>query len=279
MAAVPSNKTAISAVCEPGFHARLSPSGAERWLYCTAAPAAEAQYPDSSTEFAAEGTAAHELSEYCLRGDYMPGHRYGDIIKVVEVDATYSFKVDKDMISHVTKYITYVRDVTKLFVDPVVLIEKRVYYKSISHDGSGTADAIIYGRLKETGKFVIWVIDLKYGKGVPVYPDDNPQAQLYALGAVETYYWDFPEEPDEIRVTIHQPRLDGEKTWTTNWADLQQFAVKAKAAVDIIDSGKGVFVPTDKGCQFCRHRKNCVARAKANTAALKLRFAEDDYND
>lgn len=260
-----------------GFHARLSPSGAERWIDCTAAPAAEANYPDQSTEFAAEGTAAHDLSEYCLKGGFMPTHRYGSIITVKETDGkVYKFKVDNEMIHYVEQYIGYVRDVIALFDNPTVLIEKRVYYKSISHDGSGTADAIIYGTLKDSGKFVVWVIDLKYGKGVPVYPDDNPQAQLYAIGAIETYYWDFPCEPDEVRVTIHQPRLDGAKEWTTNWADLQKFAERAREAVRIIDSGKGVFAPGEKRCKFCRHRKNCVARAKANAAALKLRFAEED---
>ena len=49
-------------------HAKLSPSGADRWLiHCTPSASLEAQFPNSAGEAAEEGTAAHALCEHKLK--------------------------------------------------------------------------------------------------------------------------------------------------------------------------------------------------------------------
>lgn len=55
----------------PKNHALLAASAAARWLHCTAAPHFEAQFPDSVSEYAAEGTLAHALAECKLRKRYL----------------------------------------------------------------------------------------------------------------------------------------------------------------------------------------------------------------
>lgn len=52
-------------------HALLSPSAAERWIHCTAAPLLERDVPDTGSPYAEEGTRAHELCEMLLRGGRM----------------------------------------------------------------------------------------------------------------------------------------------------------------------------------------------------------------
>ena len=44
-------------------HALLSPSSAHRWMTCTPSAQLEAQFPDTTSSAAAEGTLAHEICE------------------------------------------------------------------------------------------------------------------------------------------------------------------------------------------------------------------------
>lgn len=258
------------------FHARLSPSAAERWMTCTASAEAEADYPDNSTEFAAEGTAAHELASDCLIKKWWPSGCLGRKYTVNERDGkVYVFEVTHEMADAVGRYITFIKDAAASLTDVTILVERRVYYPSIVYDGSGTADCIIMG-YDEEGELVVWVIDLKYGKGVPVYADNNYQAQLYALATLETYDWMFDHAVGRVIVTIHQPRLGKPSTWETTLKDLNEFGAKAKAAADDITAGNVKFVPSEKACKFCKHRANCKARAEWLMSSLKLRFDDDE---
>ena len=48
-------------------HAILSPSSAHRWLVCTPSAKLEAEFPDTTSSAAAEGTLAHEICEIKAR--------------------------------------------------------------------------------------------------------------------------------------------------------------------------------------------------------------------
>ena len=47
-------------------HAKLSASGSKKWLTCTPSAHLEDQFPDEGSDFAAEGTFAHEIFELQL---------------------------------------------------------------------------------------------------------------------------------------------------------------------------------------------------------------------
>lgn len=238
-------------------HAKLSPSGAARWMRCPGSVILESKFPDSSSVFADEGTAAHWLAATCLEDKTDTSDYIGEKIRVGER----SFEVDKNMARFVQDYVDYVREEAE---GGTLLVEQKV---SIGHitgeeDATGTSDAVIVkGR-------TVKVVDLKYGMGVRVEAENNEQAQFYALGVVEdlSMLFDF----DTIEMHIHMPRLEHVTTWSISRAQLEEFAqAAAKAASDVRDAeadgaDASHFVNEylqagEKQCKFCRAKATCPA--------------------
>lgn len=141
-------------------------------------------------------------------------------------------------------------------------MEKRVDFSDYVPEGFGTADCImIQGN-------TLFVIDFKYGKGVPVSAEENPQMMLYALGAYEACKILYPIE--RIRLGIVQPRLpDGISEWECTLEELLQFGAYAKERATLAFAGEGEFAPGEKTCKFCRAKKQCRARSDHN---VKMAF-------
>lgn len=244
-------------------HALLSASSAHRWLKCTKSARLEEQFPDTTSEAAKEGTLAHELAELKVRNYFKPG----DVSKRKLTFAIKKFKEDPlwddEMLIHTDTYIDYIRDVSiKLPATPFVEVEKRVDFSDYVPEGFGTADCImIQGN-------TLFVIDFKYGKGVPVSAEENPQMMLYALGAYEACKILYPIE--RIRLGIVQPRLpDGISEWECTLEELLQFGDYAKERATLAFAGEGEFAPGEKTCKFCRAKKQCRARSDHN---VKMAF-------
>ncbi len=72
-------------------HAILSASGASRWLNCPPSARLEEQFPDSTSEAAAEGTLAHALGELKLQKYLtpMPKRTYTRRHNVIKKDPLY----------------------------------------------------------------------------------------------------------------------------------------------------------------------------------------------
>ncbi len=225
-------------------HAKLSPSSAARWLACPASVAMESHIPETrASAFAAQGTCAHELAERCLRLGTDTRH-YRD--EELAADG-FTFSVDAEMVEAVQAYIGFVRDhLGRRF------IEHRVDFSRWVPDGFGTSDAII---LHDT---VLTVIDLKYGRGVRVMAQENPQAMCYALGALDAF--DHLYDIRRIRMVIHQPRLDQISEWEIDRRDLLDWAetvlAPGAAATLVADA---LFNPGETQCRFCRAAGQCRA--------------------
>jgi len=247
-------------------HALLSASGSKRWLTCTPSARLEATLPEQkrapgSFDFSQEGTMAHALAEVKLR------HYYGQIgieeyEKEYEIIKSTSY-YDDDFEANVDNYVLYVR--SQIGEGDTPLFEQRVDFSDWVPDGFGTADVVILS------KHAIRVIDLKFGKGIPVHAQDNPQLRLYALGAWSKFKEEWPDIR-EVSYTIHQPRLDSISTDGTSISKLVDWAnyfVKPKAKKAW--SGTGEFLPGDH-CQFCRAKTQCRARSDFNSEIAKLEF-------
>ena len=204
---------------------------------------------------------AHSLAEVKLR------HHFGQIgieeyereIEIIKATPYYN----DDFEANVDNYVLYVR--SQIGEGDTPLFEQRVDFSDWVPDGFGTADVVILS------KHAIRVIDLKFGKGVPVHAQDNPQLRLYALGAYSKFKEEYPDIK-EVSYTIHQPRLDSISSDGTTIAKLVDWAnyfVKPKAKKAW--SGAGEFLPGE-WCQFCRAKAQCRARSDFNTELAKQEF-------
>lgn len=236
----------------PSDHALLSASGAHKWLHCTASARLEETFPETTSEFAEEGRLAHAFAELYLQKHFtvLKPSSYKRTLAILQADAKYNI----EMLGHAQTYLDYVSSVSMGYpTKPHVSIEQRVDFSSFVPEGFGTADCILIG-----GK-TIHVIDFKYGKGVPVGAENNPQMMLYALGALAAYEFLFPIE--FVTLTIIQPRLDSLPSWTLPVEELRAWGESIKETAQAAFEGKGEPCPGE-WCRFCRAKALCRARSE-----------------
>lgn len=243
-------------------HAKLSPSGAHRWMRCPGSVVLEAQYPDRGSVYALEGSAAHELAALILETEAENAQPY--VGREIEFGEGNVWTITQDMADHVDDYVKLVREKAE---GKTLLVERKVPIGHITFEegATGTSDAII---LDTAGK-TIEVIDLKYGMGVRVFADGNEQAQMYALGALEEYgiVGDF----EHVVMTIHQPRLNHVSEHWLTVGELDAFGKtvrEASGAVSAaVNSHEFAAIPWDdsflnpgeKQCKFCSAKATCPA--------------------
>lgn len=250
----------------PEIHARLSASGAKRWMACPKSVKVNEELPDKTSEYAEEGTNAHALAEKLLGIYKAEGRtRFTD----EELEGT-----DAEMVNNVYQYVDYIAniyDALKLqHKDALLFIEVRVDFSNYVREGFGTCDCAIIADK------TLHVIDLKYGKGVKVDCKENPQPRLYALGAINLLEWEYPLE--EVTTHIYQPRID--------WIDTEHVTVdflkkwgeeEVKPKAELAWNDEGEFNPGEH-CQFCKAKAICRARAKKALDGLS-KFKKEEIAD
>lgn len=247
-------------------HAILSASGASRWMACTPSARLEEQFPDSTSEYAKEGTLAHELCELKVRKNLIePMHTrtYNSKLKKLKEHELWQDEMDK----HTDTYLEYIQGLVHSYnCTPAVMVEKKVDFSSYVPDGFGTADCIIIA------DGVLHVIDFKYGKGVAVSAENNPQMKLYGLGAYLEY--SFLYAIDKVKMTIVQPRLDDISECEISTTELMEWAEEVvKPLAEKAYKGEGTYIAGNH-CKFCRAKATCRERARMNLETSKFDFKE-----
>lgn len=236
-------------------HALLSASGAHRWLHCTPSARLEESLPDNKSEAADEGTLAHEISELKLRKAFiepLSTRTFNNRLKKLQENPLYQ----DEMLRHTDTYVDYVSGIAHGFpTRPYIAVEKEVQYQAYAPEGFGTSDCIIIGGS------VMYVIDFKYGKGVPVSAWDNPQIKLYALGAYMAYAILFPITT--VKLVIIQPKLDSISEYEISLTDLRAWGESIKAIAEKAFKGEGEYIQGEH-CQFCRAAAICRKRMDEN---------------
>ena len=234
-------------------HALLSASAAHRWLNCPPSVMLTKDMPDTTSEYAEEGTLAHSLRELKLQKRFldksMTTRRYNSRLKVIKADPLWSDEMEQ----HSDAYIDHIAEVAMKFAyEPFIAAEQRVDYSKWAPGGFGTADCILIG-----GK-ELHIVDFKYGKGVPVSAEDNPQLKLYALGAYDRYSFLYPIET--VVLHIVQPRLDSIGEYSLALTELLAWGESIKPIAQRAAGGEGRF-HSGKWCRFCKAAATCRARA------------------
>lgn len=241
-------------------HALLSPSSAHRWLHCTAAPRLEEQEEDKGSVFAQEGTLAHA---YCARSlkRYLGQSTKEEDAEISSLGALHDAAMDEHVSSYAATVLGKLEAARKLTPDARLLVETRLDFSEWVPEAFGTADAVIIA------DGVMDVVDFKYGKGVRVDADANPQMMIYALGAYKLFELEYNIE--RVRMTIIQPRLEHVSEWEMSASDLLSWAsetLRPKAAEAW--NGGGRQEPGD-WCRFCKVRPKCKELARMGLSAFE----------
>ena len=242
-------------------HSLLSASSSHRWLHCPPSARLCEGYDDKGSNFAAEGTDAHALCEYKLRA------ALGMEAKDPTEDLSwYDAEMEESANGYAAFVMELVEEAKKNCSDPVVLIEQRLDYSRYVAEGFGTGDCVIIA------DGTLHIVDFKYGRGILVEAEDNPQMMLYALGALELF--DCLYDIDTVSITIFQPRRGNVSTYTLPKADLYEWADTVLApAAELAWSGEGEY-HCGEWCQFCKAKADCRKRANANMELAKYEFKQ-----
>ena len=243
----------------PEKHAKLSASSAHRWMNCNPSANLEREFADKTSEAAAGGSAAHALCEHKLR----------KALKMRSVRPVSKYDSD-EMEMYTNSYVEFVLEQIEVAkqhcTDPFVLIEQRLDFSCYVPDGFGTGDCLI------VADKLLHIIDFKYGLGVLVDAEENPQMMLYALGALQLF--DALYDIDTISMSIFQPRRENVSTWTITVAELKEWAEKIlRPKAELAFKGEGEFNP-GPWCTFCKAAVKCRARAEEKLALAQYEFTK-----
>lgn len=248
-------------------HSKYSPSGAGRWVNCPASinfVKSLKKVPSGPNVYAEEGTAAHDLAEFCLEENISPAQCVGKTFN--------RHIVNDEMARHVEKYTSYIQGAVTW--DSTLWVENRLSLEPIHNEMFGKADAII------VSEDALEIVDLKYGKGVIVEVENNLQLSLYAIGALfhlanhgHKYKDDF-----EVKLTIAQPRAQHPqgpiRSTTLTVAQLRDIKSKVKTALTVSQRSDAPFGPSPNTCRWCEGAPACKALANYNLQQAKIEFAD-----
>ncbi|MDH6363125.1 hypothetical protein M2139_000100 [Enterococcus sp. PF1-24] len=243
----------------PNKHAVLSASSSKRWLACPPSALACAKTKDTVSEFAMQGTDAHTLSE----------HKLKTALGLKSKDPTENLSFfDAEMADCSDMYVQYVMEqlaaAKEKCKDPIVLIEQHLDFSKWVPEGFGTGDCVIIS------DEMLTVIDFKYGVGILVDAEKNPQMMCYALGALQLF--DGIYDIDSVTMTIFQPRRDNVSTYTISKEELLKWADEVLSpTAQLASNGEGEYKAGDH-CQFCKVKATCRKRAEHNLELARYDF-------
>jgi len=253
-------------------HSTIGASTCARWWECAGSVnLIKTVPPPETSQYAREGTAAHEVAQRCLNTWMDDGVSNMSPHQFIEEEMENGWVVTEDMAVHVLGYInTIYADMKSILTDKIAIkdimqVEHKFNLKWIHKNMFGTNDTNI---AQPFGKLTVF--DLKYGAGVAVEVKENKQLMYYGLGAMQQ--GDFKE----IELVIYQPRAphkDGPcRRWSITPNELMNFGIrlKAKALKTFADNAKKV---AGDWCKFCPALPICDTALKKVQEVAKVDFA------
>lgn len=242
-------------------HALLSASSAHKWIACPPSALLSKKFEDASSSFAQEGTDAHTLAQYKLE----------KLLGLNTKNPTESLSFyDEEMNSHAEYYAAFVLEqlekAKETCDDPQILIEQKLDFSKYVPEGYGHVDCLIIA------DGTLTVIDYKYGLGIKVSAERNPQMFCYALGGLALF--DGIYDIDNIHLIIYQPRRENISEYSISKGELIKWAEEVLApTAQLAIKGEGEY-KAGEHCQFCKAKATCRERAEYNLELAKYDFEE-----
>jgi hypothetical protein len=253
-------------VIEPGEHSPWGPSSSKRGINCSGSMKASKGAPDGESVYAAEGTAAHFLSELGRKHKLPCIDWLGHIFKVGE----YEFTVDEEMADSAQAFNDWCAE-----SPGTPLTEQRINYSNYFPPEAIAEFGDAFGTLDDArlNDAIVAIKDFKHGKGVQEWAADNSQLKLQALGVLEDFGYLY--DIKGFNLGICQPRLSHYDTWDISVGDLVLWAMEtipgwAERAME------GTQFKAGDWCKFCRIRRKCAVRANSN---VQLMLASEEFED
>lgn len=248
-------------------HALLSASSSSRWLVCTPSAVLESELDEVKSSYADEGTLAHSLADVELKHKlkWITASEYADQIRIIYDDKLFN----ESMQDYVNDYVSFVLEsYAEAGPGAQIFLETKLDISEFVPEGFGHVDVNI------VNDKTLDVIDLKYGKGIPVSAEENKQMMLYGLGSYREFELSYNIE--DVRMTIYQPRIDNYSSSTMSVRDLLYWAEKElKPKAKIAFEGGGDFIPGDH-CRFCKAKPVCKANAQFHLEMAKHEFQKPE---
>lgn len=247
----------------------LRPSAAHRWISCPPSAQLELKFDDQESAYAAEGTFAHAVAERILNNTLPPNNSSSLDVDEMFEKAGYDLE---EMLPPIIEHVNYcLREFDSFFVEnpkapTFMLTEQKLDLTKWIPGAYGTADVVMFNDR------VLKIIDLKFGKGVKVEAEANPQLMIYALGALAQF--EHTHDFEFVEIHISQPRLGHfvsdrfAVSEILHWAETE-LSEAARHAL----AGTGNF-RAGEHCRFCKAKSLCKARAE-----FALQTCRDDFAD
>lgn len=252
-------------------HAKLSASGADKWINCPGSVAAESKFKNVTSGYAEEGTLAHEIADRCLKSKKDAYIYIGKTLQELKIKLSTikpTQKIEEDMTDFVQEYIDYVR--AHETTNTQLYTEEQVDFSNVVPEGFGTMDSAVL----DYDTKICHIFDLKYGKGVAVYADNNYQGMMYAIGLYNEL--SFLGEIKSFRIHICQPRKQSFSSWDISVEDLVEWSKYVKERAELALSPNAPRIPGKKQCLWCRAKGSCAAATKEIEEILDVEFEDFD---
>lgn len=223
-------------------HSIFSPSSSKMWIGCPGSLVPNLIEPNEDNPASAEGTVAHDVAEKWLISGIKPVERVGEIVSIGDFD----IEITNDMLDYLDEYVSTCSNLPGYH-----FIERRVDFSHLMpiENQTGTADHI------SVADGVLRITDLKFGKGVFVEIDNNPQLIIYAIGAFEAF--DDIYSFKRIIMTIVQPRMNNTQSWEISREELLDWAGRIKRYANDAWCTDAERRPGDAQCLWCKVKTDC----------------------
>lgn len=253
-------------VIPEGEHSPWGPSSSKRGINCSGSVKASQGAPGDESVYAAEGTAAHYLSELGRKNNLPCIDWLGHVFKVGE----YEFTVDEEMADSAQAFNDWCAE-----SPGTPLTEQRINYSNHFPPEAIAEFGEAFGTLDDARLCddIVAIKDFKHGKGVQEWAKDNSQLKFQALGVLEDFGYLY--DIKGFNLGICQPRLSHYDTWDISTEELLRWAGDtipgwAQRAME------GTQFAAGDWCQFCRIRRKCAVRANSN---VQLMLAHEEFED